>query len=211
MVSGISEYGGATVFDSEGVLLGQAKVDGRVGAQEISLYVDDATVDGITLTFMVTLENDAFGLVTYRASLNSFGRSREYLEYPYKVNAELLEMVGVAQRRDEFKVKTSISTTFRKFDDENEGKYCAEIRDLSASGAFFVSKEELECNDVVEFDFDALENPFTVQAEIVRVNPIEDGTIGYGARFVNLPEGHRAKIRMYVYNVQLAKRVKGMR
>ena len=220
MADVFNEHLSADVCDENGVFIGKAKAEGKFGDENILLFVDHSTMKGIRSSFVAVIENDVYGLITCQAEMLEFCESADF-RHPYEVRVKINKILGVVQRRNEVKVKTSINTIFWTVDEETMKKadrargahvvYEGEIKDLSASGLFFKTEEELEVGQIVEFVFDRLEKPFSVFAEIVRVQETDDGVKGYGARFKKLPSAYQSGIRMYVYNIQVENRAKKSR
>ena len=211
------EYKSAEIFDDKGVPIGKVKAEGKFGEKTLTLIVNDDLMERIGSKFITTLENDVYGLVTCEAAMKEFARSND-VPYNYEIVIEPVEILGVVQRRNEFKVKTSFTTMLWKVYEENlkdaskvkrkQLEYECEVKDISASGLFFKTRDVFDENQIVELVFDKAEKPFSAYAEIVRVQDCEDGDKGYGARFINLPEGYQASIRMYIYSEQIKHRAK---
>ena len=97
-------YRSAYIYTSKNVFLGSAVVEaGEFDEHSIILRIADEVMGGMTTTFLLTLASDAMGLVTYKAEIAGF--NLEYEEGAvYRVNCNLLEMVDIIQRRENFKV-----------------------------------------------------------------------------------------------------------
>ncbi|MCL1809446.1 MAG: PilZ domain-containing protein [Clostridiales bacterium] len=213
MLDLIDEYSKAQVFSSEKVLLGKVEILKKLGDKKILLRVRDDVVNLLYTSFIITVSNDVHGLVTYKANLLEFKKESES-DKTYDVVCELVEMLEIIQRRENFKIKVLIPTTISVYDNANKPvldgfrnhlKLPAEIRDISASGVFVQTKADLRIGQVIEFMFDKAGQPFPLAAEIIRSKKYESGLVGFGCKFINLPEVNESSIRRYIFKLQLAK------
>lgn len=80
------------------------------------------------------------------------------------------------------------------------------IDNISAGGIYLITKQTLEPNEIVSFEyrFKSLMRRFDVMA--IRAKQESGGKYGYGCRFLNLTDGADAAIRSYVYKKQLESR-----
>ena len=204
MLDMVDEYSKAQIFSDERALLGKAEVTGKIGDKKISLNVHDDVMSQLSTSFIITLSSDAHGLITYKANMLEFRRVASCAN-TYEVLCELLEVLEIIQRRENFKIKTLIPITLSV---GGAGAYPAEIKDISASGVFIETNANLNVGQIIEFMFEKAGPPFLLTAEVVRSKLYGSGLGGFGCKFVDLPVTNESSIRRYVFKLQLAK-VKG--
>lgn|GEM_PF-2512702 len=213
MLEMIDEYSKAQIFSSERVLLGKAEIIRKFEDKKIRLRVHEEVMNLMYTSFIITVSSDAHGLVTYKANLLEFRRESE-ADKTYDVICELVEMLEIIQRRENFKIKVLLPTTISVYDsakrpvldgEGNQVRLPAEIRDISASGVLVQTQADLAVGQLIEFVFDKAGQPFLLTAEIIRRKEYESGLKGVGCKFVGLPVAHEASIRRYIFKLQLAK------
>ncbi|MCL1941714.1 MAG: PilZ domain-containing protein, partial [Synergistaceae bacterium] len=201
----LDSYKKAYIYSHEKIYIGSAQVvAGMFGDKDVVLRISDAVMGEMSTSFVLTLASDSHGLVTFDTEMVEF--KLEDVDSPvYRVKCELLKMVEIIQRRENFKVKVSIPITVALVDEDSinrvdrgrepTAQYPVEIIDLSASGVMFSSREEMDLGQMVEFTFDRTSHPFTVNAQIIRIQSFEDGRKGYGCKFINMPIAKESSIR----------------
>jgi len=211
----INRYGAAKIYTTEKVLLGKAQAAGKFGDKKISLKIDDNIMDGLNTSFIIILENDAYGLITYRAVLTEFRKAPE-VDNMYEVKCELMETLEIIQRRESFKFKVSIPVIIALYDSSKSPifdnasrthiKIPVLVKDISASGILIITKEELQVGNIIDFVFEEAKEPFLIEAEILRSQDYGEGDIGYGCRFINLDADKDMKINRYIFESQFKKK-----
>lgn len=210
----LNSYTKAIIYTADKIFVGNAEVAGKYGDQEVVLRMSRELADGMHASLIITLYNDAYGLITYK------GQFIEYSEIPSEgdellceVKCELLEMLEIIQRRGNVKAKVSIPVTITllgtqgtpMLDDESGTpvQHSVIIKDVSASGILFVTKELIDPGQHIDFLFSRCAAPFLVTAEVLRVQEYANGLNGYGCKFYGLSAAKESIIRQYVFKLQL--------
>ena len=214
MIEMIDELSKAQLYSVDRVLLGEAVLSGvSRETDEVFLIVNLDVIDQLYTSMIITFSNDAYGLVSYKAELTSY-RIESETEKIYEIKCVLLERLEVIQRRENFKIKTSIPVTVAVFDGEMkpvqgkdgaQAEYDVEIKDISASGVLIATDKELDVGYIVSFTFDHTAPPLALDAEIIRIRNHKNGINEYGCRFIRLTAEKEAGIRRYVFKIQLSK------
>jgi hypothetical protein len=104
----------------------------------------------------------------------------------------------IVQRQKDVRVNVSIEIPFSS---EKRADFYGTVTNISAGGIFMITSEELEPGEVLSFRymFHTMDRRYYVKT--VWRRPTEDGHIGYGFQFINLPSGGEADIRGYVFKV----------
>jgi len=203
----------AYIYSHNKIYIGCADVlRGVFGEKEAVLRITDEVMDRMTTSFLLTFTSDSHGLVTDEVEMAEFKQDdRDSAVYIVKCN--LVKTIEVIQRRENFKVKVTIPVTIslveREAIDDNikshapKAQYPVVIKDISAGGVLFLTREELEVGQTVEFTFDRTNQPFNVNAEVLRVQDMDDGYKGYGCCFINLQAAKESSIRRFIFSLQL--------
>lgn len=204
----VSIYSKERIFICDTILL--SKKD-----EVVTMIVPEEAVDIIYTNMILTLYDDVYGLITYRAELIDFKKEIIQSNFEYTVQFHLIEKLEVVQRRSNVKVKTMIPTKIKLVDEDGKIiideetkepiEYEGTIRDISAAGILLITKEELNIGQNFTFLFEKCKNPFEITAEILRHQPQEnDKTIkGYGCQFLDLSLTEESYVRQYVFRVQV--------
>jgi len=208
------EFTKAMIYNNDKAFLGNAIILGFTEGADVDMLVEDHIIDELYVSFIVTLCSDSSGLHTYDAKLTDFRRHSD-VDKTYEIKCELIKLLEIVQKRENFKMKVSISAVASLF--ENDGspitekgkeanfKFLAEIKDISASGALISTRSELKLGQIIEFMFEYDDPPFAIRAEILREQVSGEGRFGYGCRFLNLNVGEESSIRRYIYGLQFSK------
>jgi len=137
MIEMIDQTSKALIYSDERILLGKAVINCVTVDDSISLIVDDEVLEQMQTSFILTLTNDAYGLVSYKAEIETF-RRESYEHGTYVVVVRPVEFIERIQRRENFKIKVTIPITAYFGSEEYE----AEIKDISASGVLIAIKKE---------------------------------------------------------------------
>lgn len=183
---------------------------------EVTLIISRDIKNKLSEEMIVTLYDDIYGLLLYKAIINEYQRTVfPGIQEAYRVSCTLLEKIEQVQRREDLKVKIRFMIEITLLDMKLEPllkpdgktpiKYSAYTSDISASGVLFISSEKLPIGQIFTFIFDKdINNPIEVIAEIIRTQDMIKGDIGYGCRFINTkPKNKEDIIRRYVFNIQL--------
>jgi len=210
----LDDYSKAQIYTIEKVFLGNAMIVGMPERDMVVLMVEDSAFDRLYTSFILTLCSDSYGLITYNARIIDFKRYSD-ADKTYEVKCELLDLIEVVQKRENFKVKVSIDAIVVLYEtdgtpviDTEKGAHaeCSVVlRDLSASGVLVQTRKELKIGQVIGFYFEYADPPFPLYAEIIREHAFEDGSKGYGCRFMGLKVSDEASIRRYIFRIQFSK------
>ena len=114
------------------------------------------------------------------------------------------------QRRRDIKVKTHIEATAGILGygmGKSQRPTCfGFIKDISATGMLFVTKERLAVGQEISLMFEEISPAMELIGKIVRIQKEENEAFGYGCAFVNLDENQTEAMRQFVYRVQLQQR-----
>lgn len=209
----VSIYSSERIFICDTTLL--SKKD-----EIVTMIVPEEAIDVIYTNMILTLYDDVYGLITYRAEMIDFKKEIIHSNFEYTVQFHLIEKLEVVQRRSNVKVKATIPTKIKLVDEngkimiDKETKelleYEGTIKDISAAGILLITKEKLNVGQNFTFLFEKCKRPFEITAEILRHQPQEqDETIkGYGCQFLNLSLSEESFVRQYVFRVQLEEKKK---
>lgn len=186
----------------------------RIDGNELYLLITEDVFSELSTDLYVTIYDDVYGLLTYKGKVAEF--TKEILsayEIHYKLKCVLVEMIEVIQRRNNVKVKVTMPTTMVLLDIENrpisDGKtrkvinHNITIKDISASGILFISKEKYTIGQRFLFVFDKCAKPIEIVAEILRTQEHENDFKGYGCKFLNVPEAKEEIVRQFVFKMQI--------
>lgn len=187
-----------------------------IGKQDdiIILIIPENLAPKLPTDLIITLYDDIYGLITYKAKIIQFKRRvSKNSQFEYMVKFKLIKKIGIVQRRSNVKVKTEIKTII-EFTDENWYKlinedtkepirYTVVIKDISAAGILFKTKEKFDIGQYFIFTFNKCSKPFEVKAEILRIQKYDNEYFGYGCRFINLTLSKESIIRQYVFRMQI--------
>ena len=214
MIDMIDELSKAQLYTVDRILLGEAVLSGiSPDDNEVFLIVSYDIMEQLYTSLIITFSNDAYGLISYKAELVSFRRESEE-DQTYEIKCALLEKMEVIQRRENFKIKTSIPVTVGVYSGSmepildktgNQVRYEAEIKDISASGVLLSTDQELTVGQVVDFTFEQTTPALILEAELIRHRTYKNGINEYGCRFIRLNAEKESGIRRYVFQIQLSK------
>ncbi len=163
----------------------------------------------------ITFYDDLRGLVTYKCRLERYTKRGKRMA----ANCNLGKEQKTVQRRNDMKIRLSVSISVQKEDEPDKGiEVDAIIKDISAGGILFISDYPFEVGQVVAFEFTETDEPLHLECEIIRTQPYkitvygeEIEKPGYGCRFINLHGSSEAQIRSYVFRQDLLMRRKDRR
>lgn len=121
---------------------------------------------------------------------------------PWVADCEILEVVDIIQRQKDLRAKMERELTFRS---SNEKEFTGVIQNISVGGLYFLTKEQLEPDDIFEFQYTFIKKEHQVKAVVLRKQDLRGGRCGYGCQFVELPKSAERDIRQFVYKQQLSK------
>lgn len=200
MIEMVDQTSRVMIYSPGGALLGKAALESILADDRITFIVKDEVFDNMHTSFILTLSNDAYGLISYRAEIITF--MKESVEHgTRRVVVRLVEFIERVQRRENFKIKVPISIVIRCGGDECQ----AEIKDISASGVLVAVDMELCVGQTFDFTFNQLPTSFDLTAEVLRCNVNEAGVRECGCRFINMTVEKESSIRRFIFRLQLAK------
>lgn len=158
----------------------------------------------------VTFFDPILGLATCRVRLSSPLITDDHKSRCYR--CEVLEQIAQDQRREDVKIPLSIeiSVTLEEdapSDDPSEWRLppegAATLRNISAGGAYLLSKMDLKVGDRLFFYFHGAGGTIPLTAEVLRVDARTDRhgrpINGCGCRFVDLAASYESRLRSYVF------------
>lgn len=182
----------------------------------ISLTMPSSIIESLNADVLAVLYDETYGLMTYNATIISYRKKiSKGFKTSYTVRMVLGELIDIEQRRNNVKVKTNFTVTITMCDYEGNIQHgvdkkpveCAgTVRDMSAAGVFLIISEKFDVGQCFLFDFNKGSAPIRIQAEIIRVQNLEDSLTGYGCRFVDISSSKEAIVREYVFRKQLLER-----
>lgn len=207
-------YRKATIYNLNKVMICDAEVLGKRD-NVITIMLKENISSKMHSDLYVTLYDDVYGLLTYKSKIIEYKKIvSASFSIQYKVRCELIDLVEILQRRNNVKVKTNISTTITLVDDEDEEiinlktqrpfDYAAFIKDISASGVFVTTEEELAISQRFVFIFSESPKPIRIISEIIRIQKLSKGGYGYGCKFLNMSDSMESVVRRFVFKVQLS-------
>lgn len=148
------------------------------------------------------------GIALCRAALSAPLISDDHRSCSYR--CRVLEHLAQDQRREDVKIPLSseIGITLEEAAGKDplpvpppEGT--ASLRNISAGGAYLLSKMDLQVGDRLFFYFHGAGGSIPLTAEILRIDALTDRhnrpINGYGCRFVDLASSYEARLRGYVF------------
>ena len=127
--------------------------------------------------------------------------------FPELLIIEQSKIDKVLQHRNETRVELNILVTIKRMFCGSEMKELTKFipmhtKNLSASGAGFVSKFDMPLETRLIVDIPLENKVYYIDTYILRKQPLETGFY-YGCRFNGLPSQVQSKIRSYVYKKQI--------
>lgn len=161
----------------------------------------------------VVLTSEAYGLLPYRCSIteDSILPTRFAVQQYIGINLKIEEALPSVQRRKDIKVnldqkKTEVAlldlVTGKPYGQSCEGY----IKDISASGLLFATKEELVENQEFLVPLPDVASGMILRAKIIRTQKEPEGYTGYGCCFIGLRTGQEEALRQYVFKAQVLQR-----
>lgn len=217
----INNYTKARIYTSDKVFIGNANVTGKYGDKQVLMMVPEDVLKKMYTSFIITLYNDAYGLITYKGELVEYKKTlNKDEETVFDVTIELLDTLDIVQRRGNVKMKVTMPVTISLIDllgspilEERTGnpiQHSATIKDISASGVLITMNGNLEVGQRFDFLFNKAAAPFLITAEILRVQDYDDGLKGYGCKFYNVSAAKETIVRQYVFKLQLLEQKTGL-
>lgn len=118
---------------------------------------------------------------------------------PWVADCDILEVAEIIQERQGFRAKTEKETIITS---SEQGEFKAVIHNISVGGIYFVTTTRLSYADTVEFSYCFMEKEYRLRATVLREEDFQDGNLGYGCQFAELPKRARRDIQQYVFQRQ---------
>ncbi len=125
-----------------------------------------------------------------------------YILEPWIADCEILEVIEIVQRQKDLRAKMVREA---EFSSPGHGDFNGIIQNISVGGLYFVAKTLLAVDDKITFRYTFIKKEHTMEATILRVQDLKNGSYGYGCQFLNLPNSTERDIRQYVYKQQLSR------
>ncbi len=179
----------------------------EVRSEDITLVFPETIREGSWEDVYVVFYDEIKGLLTYKCKLMDYKRRSSQLT----AKCILGEEQGAVQRRNDLKIRQIIPISIQATNKAGEKiNVEATIQDISAGGIFFISDFLFEEGERFSFLFRRTTTPMRLECEVLRRQPYEgkgnfsrDHLMGYGCKFVNLPENREAAIRSYIFREDL--------
>ncbi|MCI8550000.1 MAG: PilZ domain-containing protein [Lachnospiraceae bacterium] len=164
----------------------------------ISLYFDLSSMRDIRMYTTVDFYDDRVGLVRAICEL-VVRRNPAFpgMPQPWMAECVIKEVKDSLQRQKDIRAKVHIETSFAS---ERHGAFYGVIENISAGGLYVVTRQPLDRNEKISFQYTFRTAMRTFQASVIRGKRMGD-EYGYGCCFVDLNENAEAVIREYVYKV----------
>lgn len=183
------------IYNVKGEKLSEARVVHY--GETVMLYLKETNIREAKFKAKVNFYDELAGVIRTMCSL-IVRRNPSYPKNPELMLAEcdILGVTDVVQRQKDVRVNVHIETPFFS---PKYGSFYGTISNLSAGGIYLVTRQILEPDSVISFDyrFRTLMRHFEVMA--LRAKPEKEGRFGYGCCFLNLTDGADAAIRAFVF------------
>lgn len=177
----------------------QYPVEVRFGKADIALYLPGYKFRDERLATEVDFYDIQQGLIRTESEL-VIRRNPAFPVNPYAWMADctIKKVLSITQRQSDVRTEVKLSIEFLQ---EKAGAkpFIASVRNLSAGGLYMETVQELEKDELLDFNFCFGKSlrPFTVRT--VWAKHTDDGRFGYGMQFVGLKSGAEASIRQFVF------------
>lgn len=186
------------IYTTKGEKLSEARVTHY--GETVVLYLKETNIKEAKIRAKINFYDEQAGVVRTMCRL-VVRRNPTYPKTPEMMMAdcEIQGVTDVVQRQKDIRVRVHIETPFFS---PKYGSFYGTISNLSAGGIYLITRQVLEPDAVISFDyrFRSLMRHFDVMA--LRAKPEGDGKFGYGCCFLNLTDGADAAIRSYVFKQQ---------
>lgn len=185
------------VYTPEGKRLSEAAV---IHTKDyIFLYFEGMNMRDARVYTTVDFYDDRVGLVRAICEL-LVHRNPSFPEAPYLWMADctIKEVKGTLQRQQDIRARVNIDVGFES---ENHGSFYGKIKNISAGGLYLVTKQPLDRNEKISFQYTFRAAKRTFLARTIRGRRVGNEDYGYGCRFIDLSENAEAVIREYVFKV----------
>ncbi|MCI8741124.1 MAG: PilZ domain-containing protein [Lachnospiraceae bacterium] len=183
------------IYNLKGEKLSEARVVHY--AETVTLYLKETNIREAKFKAKVNFYDELAGVVRTMCTL-VVRRNPAYPKNPELMMADcdIQGVNDVVQRQKDVRVNVHIETPFFS---PKYGSFYGTISNLSAGGIYLVTRQILEPDSVISFDyrFRSLMRHFEVMA--LRAKPEANGRYGYGCCFLNLTDGADAAIRSFVF------------
>ena len=185
------------VYTPEGKRLEEAQV---VHTKDyIYLYFENLNMRDARIYTTVDFYDDRVGLVRAICEL-VVHRNPSFPDTPclWMADCTMKEVKGQLQRQQDIRARVHIEIGFES---EYHGLFYGVIENISAGGLYITTKQQLERDEMISFQYSFRSAKRTFKARTIRGKRIGDREYGYGCRFVDLSDNAEAVIREYVFRV----------
>ena len=158
---------------------------------------------------LLVLTSPTAGLIPYictpqaELAVTTEAATEQHIQMPFRID----EKREAIQRRQDFKVKTSLETEVTLLSPQ-KGSCQGTIEDLSAGGMLFATEMALEIGQDFVVSFTETREPLYLHVKILRLQ--SNGRIKrYGCQFQQLLPQHEEMLRQYVFQLEAIHRRNG--
>lgn len=205
----------ACIYTLDGVFLAEVKVVDS-DKDSMGLIVEEKDMDKVNTETVIVFYDGVQGLVTCKCRLSARMKingdeSGEVDGAIYKVPCQIDELVGVEQRRNDLKVRVSFPVMLETSDaDGKVTKIPARVKDVSAGGVGFESKQKLAEEQLFSFLFETDTGCTRLKGYVLWAEKLskeeEPPRYRYGSRFLDMTSYQESMVRKFAFQEQLKRR-----
>ncbi|WP_077612071.1 PilZ domain-containing protein [Clostridium sp. Marseille-P2415] len=205
----------ACIYTLDGVFLAEVKVVDS-DKDSMGLIVEEKDMDKVNTETVIVFYDGVQGLVTCKCRLSARMKingdeSGEVGGAIYKVPCQIDELVGVEQRRNDLKVRVSFPVMLETSDaDGKVTKIPARVKDVSAGGVGFESKQKLAEEQLFSFLFETDTGCTRLKGYVLWAEKLskeeEPPRYRYGSRFLDMTSYQESMVRKFAFQEQLKRR-----
>lgn len=191
------------VYTRKGQRLSEARVVHSHGG--VSLFFNNYQMKDARMKSRVDFYDDQAGLIVAVCE-SIIHRNPLFPEVPepWVGDCRILEVKEIVQRQRDIRTKLKLELMFKT---EDQAEFYGTIENLSAGGMYITTKQPLNKDEVISFNYNFRNLDREFNAAALWVKRLDNGRFGYGCKFIRLTGGAEAAIRSYVYK-ELLKRHK---
>lgn len=205
----------ACVYTLDGVFLAEVKVVDS-DKDSMGLICEEKDMDKVNTETVIVFYDGLQGLITCKCRLSARVKingdeSGEAGGAIYKVPCQVDELVGVEQRRNDLKVRVSFPVMLETSDaDGKVTKIPARVKDISAGGIGFESKQKLTEQQLFSFLFETDTGCTRLKGYVLWAERLskeeEPPRYRYGSRFFDMTSYQESMVRKFAFQEQLKRR-----
>jgi hypothetical protein len=187
----------ASIYSFAGGLLAEAEVV-DCDKDIMGLIIEKSDIGKIGAETIVIFYDGVKGLVTCKCRLSDWVKLED--RPAYQVSCRVDKQISEEERRQDMKVRVKHSVTLEIPDDDGNVLHIqAEVKDLSAGGVGFVSREELKEEQLFSFLIDTKFGCVRLKGCILWKKELSDKEgnhyYRYGSRFFDMTDHQESMIR----------------